>query len=105
METVTVDAGYKTPWICKKVFDVGRNISTPYKRPMTGKSCEYVYDEYYDCVICSENQVLLLRHPTLENLLEEFTFKLALHQEVLRFRALPEREFFSRSVSNPWGTE
>ena len=62
VETVTVDAGYKTPWICKKVTDDGRHISTPYKRPMTGKgffkSWEYVYDEYYDCVICPANQVL-----------------------------------------------
>lgn len=62
VKTVTVDAGYKTPWICKKVMDDGRNISTPYKRPMTGKdlfkSYEYVYDEYYDCVICPANEVL-----------------------------------------------
>ncbi|MDL2294203.1 IS1182 family transposase [Ruminococcaceae bacterium OttesenSCG-928-D13] len=62
VETVTVDAGYKTPWICKKVIDDGRNISTPYKRPMTGKdffkSYDYVYDEYYDCVVCPQNQVL-----------------------------------------------
>jgi transposase len=65
VETVTVDAGYKTPWICKKVIDAGRNISTPYKRPMTGKGFfrghEYVYDEYYDCVICPANQVLKYR--------------------------------------------
>jgi len=62
VETVTVDAGYKTPWICKKVIDDGRNISTPYKRPMTGKDFfrgyEYVYDEYYDCVLCPANQEL-----------------------------------------------
>jgi transposase len=61
-ETVAVDAGYKTPWICKKVQDDGRNISTPYKRPM-GKAgffypYEYVYDEYFDCVLCPENHVL-----------------------------------------------
>jgi transcription elongation factor Elf1 len=61
-ETIAVDAGYKTPWICKKVQDDGRNISTPYKRPM-GKTGfffphEYVYDEYFDCVLCPENQVL-----------------------------------------------
>lgn len=41
---------------------MGRNISTPYKRPMTGKgffrSYDYVYDEYYDCVICPANQPL-----------------------------------------------
>lgn len=62
VETVAVDAAYKTPWICKKVIDDGHNISTPYKRPMTGKgffkSYEYVYDEYYDCIVCPANHVL-----------------------------------------------
>lgn len=62
VEAVAVDAAYKTPWICKKVIEDGRNISTPYKRPMSGKgffrSYEYVYDAYYDCVICPANQVL-----------------------------------------------
>lgn len=62
VETVTVDAGYKTPWICKTVQDDGRNISTPYKRPMSKKgffrSYDYVYDEFYNCVICPNNQVL-----------------------------------------------
>ena len=62
IETVAVDAAYKTPWICKKVIDDGRNIATAYKRPMSGKgffrSYEYVYDEYYNCVICPQNQVL-----------------------------------------------
>lgn len=62
VETVTVDAGYKTPWICKKVLDDGREISVPYKRPMTKegyfKRYEYVYDEYYDCILCPHNQVL-----------------------------------------------
>jgi transposase len=60
--TVAVDAGYKTPWICKKVIDDGRNPSTPYKRPMNKQGFfhpyEYVYDEYYNCVICPNNQVL-----------------------------------------------
>ncbi|MBE6813685.1 MAG: transposase [Ruminococcaceae bacterium] len=35
IEVVTVDAGYKTPWICKKIFDDGRIPSMPYKRPQT----------------------------------------------------------------------
>ncbi len=57
-----MDAGYKTPWICKKVLDDGRIPVLPYKRPM-GKAgffrpYEYVYDEYYDCVLCPENQIL-----------------------------------------------
>lgn len=62
VETVAVDAAYKTPWICKKVTDDDRNISTPYKRPMTGNGLfrryDYVYDEYYDCVICPANRPL-----------------------------------------------
>ncbi len=44
------------------MIDDQRNISTPYKRPMTGegffRSYDYVYDEHYDCVLCPANQVL-----------------------------------------------
>ena len=62
IEAVGIDSGYKTPWIMKQVFDSGRIAATPYKRPMTKdgffKKYEYVYDEFYDCVICPENQVL-----------------------------------------------
>lgn len=62
IKAVVVDAGYKTPWICKQVFDDGRIVVTPYKRPMTKEGFfrkhEYVYDEYYDCVICPNYQVL-----------------------------------------------
>lgn len=56
------NAGYKTPWICKKVIEDGRIPVLPYKRPMGAKDFfrpyEYVYDEYYNCVICPENQIL-----------------------------------------------
>ena len=62
IETVVADAAYKTPHICKKVFDDGRALSTAYKRPMTKEGnlewWKYVYDEYYDCVICPEYQVM-----------------------------------------------
>ena len=62
VKTVVADSAYKTPHICKKVFDDGRVLSTAYKRPMTMKGghewWKYVYDEYYDCVICPEYQVL-----------------------------------------------
>lgn len=62
IQVVTMDAGYKTPWICKQIFDDGRIPSLPYKRPMTKKGnlpwYEYVYDEYYDCIICPESKVL-----------------------------------------------
>ena len=56
------DSAYKTPHICKKVFSDGRVLSTAYKRPMTMKGghewWKYVYDEFYDCIICPEYQVL-----------------------------------------------
>ena len=62
IQTVGIDSGYKTPWIMKQVFDSGRQAATPYKRPMTKKGFfkkyEYVYDEYYDCIICPNNQAL-----------------------------------------------
>ena len=62
VQRVAMDAGYKTPWIAKRVFDDGRFPSFPYKRPMTAdyghKWYEYVYDEYYDCVLCPEYKVL-----------------------------------------------
>jgi transposase len=62
IEVVAMDSAYKTPWIMKQVFDSNRLPSTPYKRPMTKKGFfkkyEYVYDEYYNCVICPNNQIL-----------------------------------------------
>ncbi len=62
IEVIAADAGYKTPWICKQIFDSGRIPSMPYKRPMTKAGnlpwYEYVYDEYYDCVLCPNNKVL-----------------------------------------------
>lgn len=62
IETAALDSGYKTPWIMKQIFDSGRKAATPRKSPMTKKGFfkkyEYVYDEYYDCILCPENQVL-----------------------------------------------
>ena len=62
METLAADAGYKTPAIAKLLMDDGIQPLFPYKRPMTKKGFfrkhEYVYDEYYDCYICPNNQVL-----------------------------------------------
>lgn len=57
-----MDAGYKTPWICKRVIDDGRIPSLPYKRPMTKEGFhewyKYVYDEYLDIIICPEYKSL-----------------------------------------------
>ena len=62
IKTIVADAGYKTPWISKRILDDRRIPVLPYKRPMSKKGFfkphEYVYDKYYDCVICPENQVL-----------------------------------------------
>jgi len=62
VHTFVADSAYKTPHICKKVFSDGRVLSTAYKRPQTMKGghewWKYVYDEFYDCIICPEYQVL-----------------------------------------------
>lgn len=62
MERCIVDAGYKTPAIAKLLLDDGVAPIFPYKRPMTKegffKKYEYVYDEYNDCYICPNDQVL-----------------------------------------------
>lgn len=62
VEAVGVDAGYKTPWICKTIVDSQRIPCMPYTCPKTGKDFykkyEYVYDEYYDCYVCPANEVL-----------------------------------------------
>ena len=58
------DSAYKTPHICKKVFSDGRVLSTAYKRPQTMKGghewWKYVYDEYFDCIICPEYESPLI---------------------------------------------
>ncbi len=62
IETVVADSAYNTPYIAKKLTDDKKDILVPYRRPMTKKGFfkkyEFAYDEYYDCVICPENQVL-----------------------------------------------
>jgi len=62
VKAVAVDAGYKIPAIMKEIIDSQRIPCAPYRRPQTKdgffKKYEYVYDEYYDCVLCPNNQVL-----------------------------------------------
>lgn len=61
-QTLILDAGYKNPAIAKLLIDDGVKPLFPYTRPMTKegyfKKYEYVYDEYYDCYICPNNQIL-----------------------------------------------
>ena len=65
VETFVADSAYKTPHICKKVFDDSRVLSTAYKRPQTMKGghewWKYVYDAFYDCILCPEYQPLKYR--------------------------------------------
>lgn len=61
-KVIVMDAGYRTPWICKRIIDDGRLPSLPYKRPMTKKDghewYKYVEDAYYNCVVCPEYKAL-----------------------------------------------
>ena len=65
IEKMIVDAGYKTPAIARLLIEDGILPVFPYKRPMTKdgyfRKYEYVYDEYYDCYICPNDQVLRYR--------------------------------------------
>ena len=62
IEKIVADAGYKVPYLAKLIIDSGRIPVFPYKRPM-GKDgffrpYEYIFDEYYDCILCPEDHVL-----------------------------------------------
>lgn len=62
VEAIVVDAGYKTPAVCRQIVNANKLPIMPYRRPMTKKGYfkkyEYVYDEYYDCYLCPNQQVL-----------------------------------------------
>lgn len=60
-----MDAGYKTPAIAKKLLEDGIQPVFPYTAPKRKPKIEnpyykreFIYDEYYDCYICPENQIL-----------------------------------------------
>lgn len=63
IKNVCLDAGYVNPAICREIILSEHIPLMPYKRPMTGKGLfkkhEYVYDEYYDCYLCPNNEILL----------------------------------------------
>ena len=62
IQSVGIDAGYFTNPICKGLEDRGIYGVMPYVRPGGKKGMmkkrQFVYDEYYDCYLCPENQVL-----------------------------------------------
>ena len=65
---VTMDAGYKTPWIAKKVLDDGRIPVLPYSnhhyKAGQYKPREYEYDPGTDTFTCPHGGAL--RHPTTD---------------------------------------
>lgn len=58
----SLDAGYKTPAICREIIEDNKIPLMPYKRPMTGKGLfkknEFKYDEEKDIYICPNNEEL-----------------------------------------------
>ena len=68
VQFVTMDAGYKTPWIAKKTLDDGKVPILPYTR-YTGsqdryKPWEYTYDPVNDTYTCPRGGIL--RHTTTD---------------------------------------
>ncbi|WP_110926488.1 IS1182 family transposase [Bacillus massiliglaciei] len=67
---VAADAAYKTPAITKFLFEHEIQPVLPYTRPKTKdgflRKHDYVYDEYYDCYLCPEGQVLKYSTTTKE---------------------------------------
>jgi len=61
-EALCADAGYKTPAIAKYLLDQNVKLIWPYTRPKTKegffRKSDFVYDEYFDCYLCPNDQVL-----------------------------------------------
>ena len=68
VQFVTMDAGYKTPWIAKKIFDDGKVPILPYTRYKGDqeryKPWQYKYDPVNDSYICPRGGIL--RHTTTD---------------------------------------
>ena len=68
VEFVTMDAGYKTPWIAKKTIDDGKVPILPYTRYKGRqdrfKPWEYTYDAANDTYRCPRGEIL--RHTTTD---------------------------------------
>lgn len=62
IELVVGDSAYKTPAISRMLSLKSIDLLSAYKRPQTKKGFfpkyEYVYDEFHDCYLCPNNQVL-----------------------------------------------
>jgi len=62
VENVGLDSGYFTSHICKGLADRGIYGAMPYTRPGGKKGMlkrtEFIWDEYFDCYICPQGEVL-----------------------------------------------
>ncbi|MDF9867857.1 transposase, partial [Bacilli bacterium PM5-3] len=62
IKNISLDAGYKTPAICREIFNNNQVPYMPYTRPRTKKGYlkkhDFVYDEVYDCYICPNEKIL-----------------------------------------------
>lgn len=67
---VSADAAYKTPAIAHFLLKESILPALPYTRPKTKKGLmkknEYVYDEYYNCYICPQGEILRYSTTTKE---------------------------------------
>ena len=61
-KNMVLDAGYKSPATAKLLIDDGVMPVMPYTRPRRKEGFfstrDFVYDEYYDCYLCPNGQVL-----------------------------------------------
>lgn len=69
IQYVTMDAGYKQPWIAKRILEDGRLPILPYTRPHGTRRegfmpWDFSYEEENDRLICPQGQVL--RHTTTD---------------------------------------
>lgn len=69
IQYVTMDAGYKQPWIAQRILEDGRIPILPYTRPHGTRRegfmpWDFPYDEETDRLICPQGQ--LLRHTTTD---------------------------------------
>ena len=98
LRKIVMDAGYKTPAIAKMLIDDKIQPVLPYTSP-TGKRKElfyprdYVYDEYYDCYICPENEILKYSTTTREGYRE---YKSDIFTKTLKYTLL--KNFFDLPI-------
>ena len=98
--------GHKTPWICKQILDSRRIPSLPDKRPMTKEGnlpwYEYVYDEYYDCVLCLQNKVLKYATTNRESYREYKSDRMICKECPIRERCAHNKQCVKTATRHIW---